>query len=638
MKRRLDAATFSVLLAGCGGGSSEPKGTDATRADAAPSGGEDAVAGGAPADAASGGTPGDAQGGGSARDANADGDDAALTDATPAPNDGPADDASQSTDAVDVGPPPPPPQDDNGLVINEFMASNKYTLRDAAGSAPDWVELYNGTDHALQLGGYIFSTDPERIDPALAFVLPDELSIEPGAYLVLRFDPEADPAPDRVGLNLEKVGGTIALLRPDGAEVDAVSYFAQTADLSASRTPDGAEVWNILWEVSPGAANPNGRGRPSNGVVPAADDVANRYLFDALPEIRLTVTPANIQALRDQPREHVDADMTFQGRTFNDVGVRLKGQNSFLPIDRKPSLKIKVDHTVNGALFMGLETMTLNNMSGDPTLAHEVMAYWMARSAGLFASRAGHALVYINDVFYGVYSHIETVDKRFLKRWFADATGPLYESWDVDFRPNYINTPCDVVNDPPRNGCYELEAGMDDKTALLGLADALALPAPDAIAAASAFIDFDQFQLFWAVCGTIGQFDSFPYSNPGDDYFTYVEPESQRITFMPWGMDETYPGRPGRNVLGVSSILAQRCIEDPTCSEGYRLALWSTLDLARDLDAAAEMDARVAVIAPYLDMDVRKPYATAQVEAAQRAMRDFIVHRADDVQAMVPRP
>jgi hypothetical protein len=198
MKRRLDAATFSVLLAGCGGGSSEPKGTDATRADAAPSGGEDAVAGGAPADAASGGTPGDAQGGGSARDANAGGDDAALTDATPAPNDGPADDASQSADAVDVGPPPPPPQDDNGLVINEFMASNKYTLRDAAGSAPDWVELYNGTDHALQLGGYIFSTDPERIDPALAFVLPDELSIEPGAYLVLRFDPEADPAPDRV--------------------------------------------------------------------------------------------------------------------------------------------------------------------------------------------------------------------------------------------------------------------------------------------------------------------------------------------------------------------------------------------------------------------------------------------------------
>ena len=256
MKRSLSAATLCVLLAGCGDGSSEPKGTDAARADAAPSGGEDAAAGGVTADAAAGGTPGDAQGGGSARDAAVGGDDATLTDATPAPNDGPADDALQSADAADVGPPPSPPQDDNGLVINEFMASNKYTLRDAAGSAPDWVELYNGTDHALQLGGYIFSTDPERIDPALAFVLPDELSIEPGAYLVLRFDPEADPAPDRVGLNLEKVGGTIALLRPDGAEVDAVSYFAQTADLSASRTPDGAEVWNILWRSHPALRTP----------------------------------------------------------------------------------------------------------------------------------------------------------------------------------------------------------------------------------------------------------------------------------------------------------------------------------------------------------------------------------------------
>ena len=92
MKRSLSAATLCVLLAGCGDGSSEPKGTDAARADAAPSGGEDAAAGGVTADAASGGTPGDAQGGGMARDAAVGGDDATLTDATPAPNDGPVDD------------------------------------------------------------------------------------------------------------------------------------------------------------------------------------------------------------------------------------------------------------------------------------------------------------------------------------------------------------------------------------------------------------------------------------------------------------------------------------------------------------------------------------------------------------------
>jgi hypothetical protein len=62
------------------------------------------------------------------------------------------------------------------------------------------------------------------------------------------------------------------------------------------------------------------------------------------------------------------------------------------------------------------------------------------------------------------------------------------------------------------------------------------------------------------------------------------------------------------------------------------------LDLARDLDAPAEMDARVALIEPWIDQDMRKPPSTAQVEAAQRAMRDFIVHRQDDVARMVPRP
>ena len=641
------AALVALTFAACGGGgggddgASPPAGGTAPNADGGPpAGGESAggtLGGGQPGGGGTGGAP---TGGG-------------LPDASPVGGTPDADEGglpggvipdagAGGAPTVDAGPavdatPPPPRQDDDGLVINEFMASNHYSLFDENELTPDWLELYNGTDHALDLGGYIFTTDPERLDPELADALPDGLTIEAGGHLLLRFDPGAPRAPDRVALNLEKAGGTITLLRPDGTEVESLDYFAQTADLSAARTPDGSNVWNIVWEISPGGANPDMRGRPSN-VVPAADGVANKYLFDVLPEFRFTVSEANLESLRVQPREYVEADLTFQGRTIRGVGLRLKGQNSFLPIDRKPSLKIKIDYTNGGALFMGLDTVTLNNMSGDPTLVHEVMGYWMARSAGLYASRAGSALVYINDAFYGVYSNIETVDKRFLSRWFADTTGSLYESFDVDFRPNLVALECDEVNDPPAHGCYELEAGEPDKTALIALADALTRPGPEAIDAASQFVDFDQFHLYWGVCGTIGQFDSFPYSNPGDDYYIYVEPESQRITFMPWGMDETYPGRPGRNIEGVSSMLTQRCLEDENCTRGWRLALWSMLDLARDLDAPAEMDARVALIEPWIDQDMRKPLSTAQVEAAQRAMRDFIVHRQDDVERMVPRP
>jgi len=49
----------------------------------------------------------------------------------------------------------------SNLVINEFMASNKSTIEDPCnpGSHPDWIELYNGTEHAITLNGLYLTDD-----------------------------------------------------------------------------------------------------------------------------------------------------------------------------------------------------------------------------------------------------------------------------------------------------------------------------------------------------------------------------------------------------------------------------------------------------------------------------------------------
>lgn len=40
------------------------------------------------------------------------------------------------------------------VVINEVVTSNKYSLTASDGSAPDWVELYNGTNSSVNLSGW----------------------------------------------------------------------------------------------------------------------------------------------------------------------------------------------------------------------------------------------------------------------------------------------------------------------------------------------------------------------------------------------------------------------------------------------------------------------------------------------------
>ena len=97
-------------------------------------------------------------------------------------------------------------------------------------------------------------------------------------------------------------------------------------------------------------------------------------------------------------------------------------------------------------------------MHSDPSMMHERLAYLVARQAGgIPASRANHALLTVNGQFYGLYTNVETVKKRMLRRWFADDAGPLFEATDVDF----------VAADIP---FFELASGPDDRSLLAGLA------------------------------------------------------------------------------------------------------------------------------------------------------------------------
>jgi spore coat protein CotH len=650
------AGAFSLLLSACGGSGSG----DSTTA----------------ADAATGGTPATGGAGGGNTGGQPTGGSVATPDAAPTPTPdaqgsggasvppdagslggsggGPAPDAAApvggqggggSAPPADagIGPdqgPPPPPQDDAHLRINEFMASNHFTIDDDLGRASDWIELHNAGPVAVNLDGYrITNGFDER---ARVSVLGGGLSIAPGGYLLLWADGRSQLSNTHLRFNLTRDAGSIGLARPDGSWIDRVDYGTQTPDISAARTPDGSNQWQTLWEVSPGAANPEGRGRPSPDEprmrpdsAPSFDQAVDR-LFNGLPEFRIAMAPEHVQALRDDPRAYVPAMFTYQGRTIGPVGVRIKGQNSFLPIDQKPSLKISVGFDDGDAEFHGLKIVTLNNMRSDVSMVKEVLGYYMARTVGLFASRAGHALVYLNDEFYGVYTNLENIDSLFLSRWFADTSGPLYEGFDVDFRPEMVNRACVDSEDPNRPGCFELESGTDDRTSLIGLANALQQPAALAIPQAEQFVSFDQFHLYWAVCANIGQFDSFPYSNPGDDYHLYVDPETQQITLIPWGMDETF--LPGRNVAQVTSVLAQRCLEDPLCHDGWAQQVWLVNDTMNAIDLAAELDLRAALIAPYVAMDMHKPYTTDQVTAEQARVRNFIVNRGLDLERNVPRP
>ncbi len=558
------------------------------------------------------------------------GGDAAPGDAAPgdaAPGDA-STDAAAGVDASTVDG-PLTTELDGRITINEFMTYNAVTVLDDTGVASDWVELYNPTATDLPLAGYGL-TDNLAL-PARA-VIPAGVVLPAGGHLVLWLDHAPERGPRHLGFHLAREGGDLALTRPDGSPIDRVTYGAQAVDFSAARVPDGSNQWRVEWHATPGTANPAGPGTPAGGevasappeLVPAAGDLTERILgYDVVLRLEILLTPAAIAALASNPYADVPGTLVLEGRSYGPVGVRLKGQNSFQPIMAKPSLRINIDEYVPRAELFGLKDLTLNNMDNDLSMMHERLAYLVARTSGIAASRANHALLTINGGFYGLYTNVETVKRKMLTRWFANPSGALFEGTDADF----------VSAQVPR---FELESGSDDRSLLTGLAAALTGGSPDAaIAAASAYVDLARFHDYWAMASVIGQFDALPYSIPGDDYLVYVDPATQRLTFLPWGMDESFYS-PEIDVTRVHSVLATTCKASPACFQGYVNRAWALLAVTEGLNLAAERTRVAAQIMPYVALDTRKPYSTETVFAHQRAMGNFITTRRTRFMTMLP--
>ncbi len=376
---------------------------------------------------------------------------------------------------------------------------------------------------------------------------------------------------------------------------------------------------DVVWETLDGAET------EEIGVDGHPDDVWNDFLFDDDLEIYDVGLSADaIASLMAAPYEWVSASLDFEGIHYEPVGVRCKGENSFLPITQKCSLKFDFDRFAE-LDFFGLEELTLNNMSNDSSMMHERVAYRMFREAGVPAARASHAQVWFNHVPWGLYAVVETVHINMAERWFDDTTGSMYEVHDVDFFDVYVPL-------------FSHEFGPDDRTAIQGTADVLELLNGDeAIAALEPYMNHSSFLDYWAVTAIVGQYDSYPYGYPGDDTHVYDDPIGGNLVWLPHGVDETFYDE-YRSPLVVNGEVAKVCLESAACTEDLISRMWVAQELSEEIDLLAYAEFVKAQIEELVDLDTHKPYDSASVYAEQDEMLKFISKRAVDLEGTIGPP
>ena len=131
------------------------------------------------------------------------------------------------------------------VFINEWLADNLTTLADPADSQfEDWFEIYNPGTNTVDLGGYYLT---DNLTNKFQFMVPTngQYTIPPGGYLLVWADNEsAQNATNRADLHasfgLSKSGEAIGIFSANGTTIDAITFGAQTNDVSQGRFPDGA--------------------------------------------------------------------------------------------------------------------------------------------------------------------------------------------------------------------------------------------------------------------------------------------------------------------------------------------------------------------------------------------------------------
>jgi hypothetical protein len=216
--------------------------------------------------------------------------------------------------------------------------------------------------------------------------------------------------------------------------------------------------------------------------------------------------------------------------TIENAGIRIRGNTS----RNNPKKSFKIDFKeFGGDQFYKLKKLNLKPNNNDPSQMREYLTTLVYRELEVPVARAGYSEVYINNEYMGIYLNVENIDDEFIDRRFGNEEGNLYKcrwgttleksinAYDPDFFELKTN---ETIND--RSKLEELINLLNEKDD------------GNWNEAIQTIFDVDLYLRQLAVEAMVGHWDGYSYNI--NNFYLYENPETGKIVFVPYDMDNTW--------------------------------------------------------------------------------------------------
>jgi hypothetical protein len=343
----------------------------------------------------------------------------------------------------------------------------------------------------------------------------------------------------------------------------------------------------------------------------------------------------------------IPAQMTVDGVVYDSVGVRFKGQTSYMGVtnSQKKSFNLSTHHLYDDQRLMGYKTLNLNNGFQDASFLREVYYLHQIRRH-IPAAKANFVQLYLNGQHWGLYPNVQQLNKDFLEEWFLSNDGV---NWRADRPGGFVPGPgggggwgdgTAALNylGPDTNTYkqyYTLKSSdqANPWSFLVAACNALnTTSAANLPAVLPNFLDIDR--TLWFLATEIAYSDDDSYIYKGKmDYYLYYEPETGRITPLEYDGNSVMKS----NAVNWSPFYNAEKINYPLLNKMLAVPIWRQRYLAHLRTIIAEqfnpttafpiIDNYKAMIDPLVQADPKKLYSYAQFNSEINVLKNFVTNR-----------